>query len=78
MSSDCPPLEYERAQCPVCQAETVEQAAARCQQQSDETGERWCKGGMEDDGTHLIRPTLASLSAINAWCDREAEREGWA
>jgi len=73
-----PPLEYERAPCPVCGAATTKDAETRCLQFQDVTGEYICQGGMsEDEDGHLTAPTAASVKAVDEWCDAEAKRLGW-
>lgn len=76
MAEPMPALIQERATCPLCGAATLEEAGTRCQQGSDETGEYYCKGGMDEDAEgFLTRPTAASIKALDDWCDREMQEE---
>ena len=72
-----PELEFERSPCPRCGAVDIDDANGKCRPSQDETGEYWCAGefgdGGENDG-YSIRPTAASLAALNEWCQLEGRR----
>lgn len=70
-----PPLAYKRGACLPCGARTERQAGERCLQASDETGEYYCKGGMEqtDGAGFFLVPTAKSAAALNAWYELTPE-----
>ncbi len=76
MSEPMPKIEYAPAPCPGCGARTFKEAETMCRPTSDETGERSCAGTDCPEPAPndlLMFPTAASLAALDAWCDRNAD-----
>ena len=65
----------KRAPCSQCGARTEKQAEGKCSATQGIDGDYHCAG--EFIGGWSVQETAESLAALDAWCDREAVRNGW-
>lgn len=67
-----PALAFEPAPCPTCGAVDESQAETLCRPSQDQTGEYSCAGEFDDAG-RAVRPTAASLAALDAWYEQAGQ-----
>lgn len=78
MSADnkMPSVVMMLAPCAQCGARTERQAETMCKATQGIDGDYHCAGEFDARG-RSVTPTPESIRAIDEWCQREAERNGW-